>query len=214
METIEEIIRRIQTNIEARKPEESSQSQNYEARHSNFEKFFREAKVPVRHRDFDPIETKTTVWGNTYEKAIGVFGKGGIVALIGNRGTGKTQMAVCIVREWCKTENTARYVKAMDFFLAIRSSFKDDDVSENDVLNIFMTPRLLVVDALEERGETPWEDRMLSHLIDRRYDDMKETILISNQKPEAFDVSIGPSIVSRLNETGGKIIFDWESFRK
>ena len=67
---------------------------------------------------------------------------------------------------------------------------------------------------MEERAETQFEDRMISHLIDLRYDAMLDTILISNQAKESFADSIGKSAVSRLIETGEVIECNWESFRK
>jgi DNA replication protein DnaC len=123
-------------------------------------------------------------------------------------------MSVCAIREACRALVPSRYAKAMDFFLEVRASFRKDGATELEVLQKFVRPRVLVVDALEEPAETPFEDRLLAHLLDRRYDDCKDTILISNQTPEDFDRAVGPSVVSRLNETGGKIVCNWGSFRE
>jgi DNA replication protein DnaC len=67
---------------------------------------------------------------------------------------------------------------------------------------------------MQERGETPWEDRLLTHLIDRRYASEKDTLLITNQSKESFIQSIGPSAASRIVEVGGIVTCDWPSYRK
>ena len=71
----------------------------------------------------------------------------------------------------------------------------------------------LALFAVENRGESDFENRLLSHIVDKRYDACLDTVLISNQEEAAFLKSMGSSIVSRMNETGGLIICKWNSFR-
>ena len=70
-----------------------------------------------------------------------------------------------------------------------------------------------MLDELQERGETPWEDRLLTHVIDRRYAAEKDTLLITNHSKEKFLESIGESVASRLVETGGIVNCSWASYR-
>ena len=42
---------------------------------------------------------------------------------------------------------------------------------------------------------------------------MKSTILISNLMPDAMQKFVGPSIWSRITETGMLLSCDWTSFR-
>ena len=77
----------------------------------------------------------------------------------------------------------------------------------------FIHPQLLVIDEAQERGESDWESRMLTHVVDKRYFLQRDTLLISNLKLDEFKASIGTSICSRLIETGGAILADWPSFR-
>jgi len=55
---------------------------------------------------------------------------------------------------------------------------------------------------------------MLTALIDYRYSQMRDTVIISNLKREAFTASMGASVVSRMIEAGGIIECNWPSFRK
>ena len=138
---------------------------------------------------------------------------GFLVALIGLRGCGKSQLAVELIRESCRHGSAALYTTAMDIFIDIRDAYKLQE-SERTVLVRFQRPALLVIDEAQERGESAWEDRMLTALIDYRYSQMRDTVIISNLKREAFTASMGASVVSRMIETGGIIECNWPSFRK
>lgn len=170
------------------------------------------AKIPVRHqgRERAPHAEQEAV----LDALKAGLGKGYLVGLLGIRGAGKTQLAVETIQENATRGHESRYVKAMDLFIRFREAFKKDGPSEREVLGEFLRPDLLVIDAMEERGQTEFEDRMIGHLIDRRYDALLDTILISNQTKEAFAGSIGNSAVSRIIETGRVFECNWESFRK
>jgi DNA replication protein DnaC len=170
------------------------------------------ARIPDRHenRELKPVPE----WSAVLESLTKNLGRGILVALLGLRGTGKTQIAVEAIRETINRGGEARYVKALDLIIRFREAFRKDGPSERAVLEEFLEPDLLVIDAMEERGETEFEDRMISHLIDRRYDALGDTILISNQTKDAFSKAIGLSATSRIIETGKVFECAWESFRK
>lgn len=173
---------------------------------------FSRARIPARHADRQLDGAPE--WEATLAGIQAKLGTGFLIALLGIRGAGKTQLAVEAIRSQVEGGREGRYVKAMDLIIRFREAFRKDGPSEKAVLEEFLNPDILVVDAMEERGETPFEDRMISHLIDLRYDAMLDTILISNQTKEAFAKSIGDSAVSRIIETGTAIECTWESFRK
>jgi DNA replication protein DnaC len=173
---------------------------------------WRNSGVPARHRDFLLPEGDSD-WLNAFHRLEAGLGSGFLFVAMGTRGTGKTQLGTCLVRSACNAFKSAQYVKALDIFIALRESYRKDGPSESSVVEQFIKPDLLVIDAMEERGETPFENRLLNHIIDRRYDNLDDTLLITNQAIDAFADSVGPSIVSRIHETGDKIVCDWNSFR-
>jgi len=183
-------------------------------------RIFRNAGFPARHMNFRAIQADTP-WDACAKSITQRLGQGGIIALIGIRGTGKTQMVVEATRlylakwdGWTDSPPSPMYARAMSVFIDIRGSYrKDAALTESRVIQHYRKPSLLVLDDMHDRGESAWEDRMLTHIIDLRYGDMKDTILISNQKPEDFAEQVGTSIMSRLTETGGIIVCDWKSFR-
>lgn len=137
---------------------------------------------------------------------------GTIVAVIGPRGTGKTHMVCCLVREVCTSGQSAIYMDAMDYLLAVRSTYGGKG-EEKQVENDHATVDLLVLDEMQERGETAWEDRMLTRLVNKRYAANKITILLSNQDRATFSERVGESIASRIEDGGGVIVCDWQSVR-
>ncbi len=176
-----------------------------------------------RHR-VGMVASPTGKWGHVLDAALKHVGKGTIYAMAGNRGTGKTQLAAHLIdaairqfdRKAAKTDGFGppRYVRALEVFLDIRACFRQSSSqAERDAIRGFVSPCMLVIDEMQERGETAWEDRILTHIIDVRYAEMRDTVLISNQPPGKFAEQLGPSIVDRMREGGGIVECVWESFR-
>ncbi len=173
-----------------------------------------EAQPPRRHLPMlgkwsDPPEfVAKRKW--LYDRA----GAGYLVALLGNRGNGKTQMATDAMWEQCLASKRVRYSWAFSFFLDVRATFDGGEGTEQAVVASYVAWDLLVIEEIAVRGGTQFEDNLLIHTIDQRYAAMKDTILISNQTPEAFRASMGESVIDRLRETGGIIECTWPSFRE
>ena len=152
-------------------------------------------------------------WTKRRDSIIHASGSGYIFGLLGPRGRGKTQLAVQAMLANIGIGRSALYAKAYDFFMWIRHSFKCPDFSELDAVSDFLAPSLLVIDEMDVRGETAFEDNLLVYLIDKRYDAMFDTIVISNMIESEFRAAVGPSISDRLRETGGVVNCQWDSFR-
>ncbi len=169
--------------------------------------------IPLRHRRLEKFENDQ--WNARLDQITKRIGNGFILALIGQRGTGKTQMAVELIERSIAQEKRAEYCLAMDFFLKVKATYCQDAAEdEGDVIRRFAAPKLLIIDEIQERAESQWEDRLMTHLINKRYNDVKDTLLISNLTKGEFIESVGSSVASRLVETGGICTCNWESFRK
>jgi len=179
----------------------------------------------------EPIELHGDEWHAAFQRAKTFVAGGGIVAMLGGRGPGKTQMAAEIARagEWpedrrsyTRGENvtithrskTARYMRAMDVFLDLRGAQKNHtQITEKDVLKKLEDVGLLVIDEFQERGETPWENRVVKNLIDKRYSDGRPTIIIANMTRGDMGAALGDSVKDRVRECGCVIEFNWTSYR-
>lgn len=171
---------------------------------------------PPRHCGRVPKSPK--VWMDAATRIFRVLADGegdGIVAIVGIRGTGKTQLAVAIALlglgvRW----QSALYRRAMDMFIALRATYDDAEKRESALIAQFVDTPLLIIDEMQERSQSEWEQRTLTHIIDRRYGSMRPTLMIGNfENAKAFASHVGASIASRCVETGGIMVPKWESFR-
>ena len=175
---------------------------------------WKDSDVPDRHRDNTAALDGSGPWAKYWERLIHRLGDGYLAAILGKNGTGKTQIGVEVVGGAIDKGRSARYVKAFDFFLRVRECFRGkDQTSERAIIREYANPDLLVIDEIGKSAETDFEDRALFHLIDKRYDGRKDTILISNRIESEFRALVGSSMISRMEESGGFIVCDWESFR-
>ena len=209
---IEERFKKIEEVVKARPPG-TAPAIDMEEKRRKQDELRRQAGIPKRHakrQDFAGEQWKAKL-ASMRER----IGTGFIVALVGTRGVGKTQMGVEMVEAQIESLRSAQFTTAMDVFLSIKASFRRDaSVDERQIVEDYCRPKFLVIDEVQERAESAWEDRILTHIINTRYNDEKDTLLIGNITPEAFKEAMGNSVVSRLIETGGIMSCDWESFRK
>jgi DNA replication protein DnaC len=146
--------------------------------------------------------------------------RGSILILVGPRGTGKTQLAVDAIIDrfsdpYIDDAQRPRYAKLADVFREIRACYREDSIdSEIAIFQKYSKASVLVIDEAQERAETDFENRTLTQIIDKRYDAMLDTIVISNFTKDEMGKSMGPSIVSRIHECGQVIECNWPSFRE
>lgn len=171
-----------------------------------------QATIPKRHRE--PMRREETAWQHKLDDLAAKLGAGFMVALVGVQGTGKTQFGASLIAINCRQKRTAKFTTAMDFFIDLKSTY-DEDSKRNEAaaLRAYLKPSLLVIDEMDERSESAWENRMLFHMLNKRYAELKDTLLISRRDAREFLASIGQSVQSRLQETGGVISFNWPSWR-
>lgn len=222
----EDQMRQRLTAAEASAREIHEQKKREEATHEARRKaarLFAEAGCPPRHiehlSNIDPDENPK--WREIRDLLAkqATYRKGYLVALLGKRGPGKTQICTSVIQLCCESLLRCRYVKAQELFRDLRRAYTpvakgERAETETGIVERWASYDLLVIDETQVRSDTAFEDVALTNLIDRRYDAMRCTILVANQTKEEFGHSMGSSIVSRLHETGEAIVCDWPSYRK
>jgi len=174
------------------------------------------AGVPARFRVAAEPENdeRHAAWMRKRSVVFDEVERGGLVVMCGTRGSGKTRIACEAIAEAIVRRRVARYTKALDFFIDLRSPMHTGKESEHEVLRRYTHPQLLVIDEVHERGGTAWEDRLLTHVIDTRYSNMLATVMIANLTVDAFEAHLGASAWDRIVGSGIVVVCDWPSFRK
>ena len=196
--------------------ERKAEREDFERRQkaTKAKKLFDGARCPKRHTATADID-RAGPWGDKENALAAKMGSGFLVALVGTRGCGKTQIAVELIRRSAASGKRALYCTAIEFFMEIKASYGHNATgSEKEVIEKYVRPALLVIDEMGKRGDTEWENRLLYELLNRRYNSIADTLIISNQEVTELESALGPSIVSRMRETGGVIECAWESYRK
>lgn len=215
--TLNETMARINEQFSAGEPE-SETRKRFEAAEMNAARerassLWKEANVPLRHSECKLFAKSE--WTSALDRARAVMAKRGHVALIGGFGTGKTQIAVEMIRDFTSRGESALFTTSTQFLRTIKSCYRDEaKTTEADILNRHVKPRLLVIDEFHRRKGSEWENEQLFDLINERYNALKALIIICNQSRAAFDESMDGAILDRMNETGGVIECDWQSFRE
>ncbi|MBU2821530.1 ATP-binding protein [Acidithiobacillus caldus] len=134
----------------------------------------------------------------------------------GAPGTGKTHLAVGIAHAVIAKGYTAVFTTAMDAIRSVRETYrKGSDKTEREVITQFALADLTILDEVGSQLDTNAEKVTLFDLINRRYLDMKPTILISNLTLREVERYIGERAFDRLRENGGQaVVFNWASYRR
>lgn len=150
-------------------------------------------------------------------------GVGAIVALVGVRGIGKTTLTAAIAQERAAKEGfppnyrTVLYRQMVSLISKYKPLYSDMGSINIEALtesrDAVCRKNLLVVDELHECDDQRLKNKILTDIIDRRYADRLDTILISNQTPADFRATTSDSILSRLSEHGTILECKWPSFR-
>lgn len=171
------------------------------------------ATAPRRHREASGLSLEGP-WAEKLSWLKLRAGTGMLVILTGTRGSGKTQMAVELMRHMAADGWVVQFTTCMELLMRFKASYRQgSEESEFKVMERFCKPKLLVIDEVARRGETDWENNLLFELVNQRYGDMRDTLMTCNLTKDELASSMGPSIVSRMAETGGVIECNWESYR-
>ena len=153
-------------------------------------------------------------WREAFDRAWRIVSAGGMVVLLGPRGTGKTQMAAALIRQGCLGGKSCQYVRCRQVGAEIRETYDQKGARALDVIRSYAYEHwLLVLDEVQQQVRSAHERDTLSELIDRRYGQGLPTAMLAPITVQEFSDLMSEDVVSRVHEGGGAIPFDWPSFR-
>ena len=176
------------------------------------------------------IEVAERALGPAIEKARTLLPrvlKDGILLILGPTGRGKTVMATWFAMQRQKEgQKCGEFITAYSMFTTVKSSYgpkkpiKSRSGGEayppdaEEIIANWSNAPFLVIDEIQTRAETAWEDSMLEEIVNARYGEMLPTVLIANLDAEAAQKSLGPRIMDRARECGGIVNCNWPSYRQ
>jgi DNA replication protein DnaC len=126
--------------------------------------------------------------------------------IFGEVETGKTIMAAQMMLKFKKddyvnnTGKVAVFENFSELLVQIRSAYNSHVVTEDTVLARYMFCDLLVLDDFFSIRPTDWVLEIVYRLINYRYENLKTTIITSNNSLEEIEEKIGDQrITSRIN---------------
>lgn len=139
--------------------------------------------------------------------------------ITGECGVGKSHLAFAVANSLIKKGYSVIAMTMIDLLLKLKSSFKSEIQTEEEILKIYEDCVLLVIDDLGKEKPTEWALQMIYTIVDRRYNAKKPIIVTSNFNASELikkfgDTSIGKAIVDRLFEICQYLSIEGESFRK
>jgi DNA replication protein DnaC len=133
----------------------------------------------------------------------------------GKPGAGKTHLACAIGNAVMSNHGAAvLFITVFDVIQRVKATYGDKDQSERAVMQSFVAPDLLILDEVGVQFGTDHEKVIITDLINRRYNEMRPTIILSNLDEAELGQFLGERVMDRMFEGGGGVIaFGWGSYR-
>ncbi len=144
----------------------------------------------------------------------------GKLVMLGTNGSGKTHLAVSVLKEVGGVIYTA-----FEIGVNLRQSY-NGDTKEHEVYDELCSVPLLVIDEVEKIKDSESKQNWMSHVIGKRYNRMLPLIIIANchtQKdctehkkpcPRCLEYHLESDVISRITEDGHIMKFGSEDYRK
>jgi DNA replication protein DnaC len=143
----------------------------------------------------------------------------GTIVLSGANGPGKTHLGSALVHAFCAEGRAAYYCTALDFFRKLKSTFGAPGKTAEELILRFRRYECLVLDEIDVRNESEWENNELRDLFTARDGWMVSTVAITNRDRGELVGSSGaspylsPALLDRMRSAGAIITCDWPSLR-
>lgn len=137
--------------------------------------------------------------------------------LVGNIGTGKTHLASGIVQQVIREHGARAVITSAAEIIRVAKGVmrKGAQYTDRDVIEELAGFALLVIDDVGAQAGTEYERSLMNEVIDRRYQMVRPTVLVSNLTREQLTAFIGERALDRLRQGGGiQVNFTWGSIRR
>jgi DNA replication protein DnaC len=138
-----------------------------------------------------------------------------VLVLFGGVGTGKTLLASELAQSLIDNlDMSVRYCTAKQMIAEIQSSYGQEGKSEEGEVLRFVQFDLLIIDEIDAKRDTDAANLLLTEIINRRYNEEKPVVVITNQPFDNLAKFVGDRVDDRLHENAYVCSFDWPSYRR
>jgi DNA replication protein DnaC len=170
------------------------------------------ARIPRRYEHCDFENFETDLWeddhpeGRAWDRSLAqaklvvqgfarnypAGGESGLL-LMGPCGVGKTHLAVAALRELMARGHEARFYDYRELLKELQASYDPDHpVSEMSVLEPVLKAEILLIDDIGASKPSPWALDTVGHILNKRYNDRRVTLLTTNYLDRAEGEAIPP----------------------
>ena len=148
------------------------------------------------------------------------------VILSGGPGTGKTHLSIGVANHVIEMGGTAMFSTVAGLVRRVRESWSDKTETEQEVIDLYSQPDLLIIDEIGVQSGSENEHQILFDIMNSRYENMRPTILLTNLpildirkqngevEKKGLQGFIGDRVLDRMREGGGKAFtLNWTSYR-
>lgn len=181
---------------------------------AKLQKLKQQALIPKRYKDanFDNFIEHTQNTKNIknlcqhyVDNWQDVGANGGGFIFFGGYGNGKTRLGCTIINELIsKYSINAVYASLYDVLNAVKNGWRDAD--EGKKTKHYYNVDLLVIDEVGVNFGSDADKIILFNLINKRYESMLPTILISNLSADNLSNYLSRRVIDRLIEGGGSVL--------
>lgn len=129
--------------------------------------------------------------------------------ITGNTGTGKTHLAVGIIRRFAEAGwQNMRFETAAAMLSRFKECYKpQSEISEYDLIRDYAGYNVLVIDDLGVENRTDNNIKLMQQIVDERFSKVTGKLIItSNFTTEVLAKAYGDRMLSRLTGTTGKVL--------